>query len=249
MGKFLQCDGMAFREEKELVELLRGLKTHGVEALNFTLYGTEAYHDRFAGRQGDFSHMQRMLHHAVQLGFQTSVGVPLTKENVDQAQDLVAALEQHGVDTIRFSIPHGEGRGARLENIRLCSADLERIPEPIRNKLNQRVYQTEAEWCKMGGGEPEENRTLLISLTKENMDRLERTPFSQIIAETEALDEAYYAAFPSFRELLDRYGDGEGDRLYSRRDLFHRCRKQYAQEFGVSVYDVTDERYTGSRRY
>ena len=70
-----------------------------------------------------------------------------------------------------------------------------------------------------------------------------------IIAEVEALDDAYYAAFPSFKELLDRYGDKAGDKLYSRRDLFHRCRQQYAREIGIEVYDVTDERQCGSRRY
>ena len=249
MGKFLQCDGMAFREDKELDELLCNLKKHGVESLNFTFYGTEAYHDRFAGRQGDYAHMRRMLHHAVELGFQTSVGVPLNRENIHLVDALLKEIDDAGCENTRLFIPHGEGRGARLENIRLCAADLEGAPEKIRNKLNRRVYQTEAEWCKIGGGEPEENRALLISLTKENIDRLESTPFSQIIAAAEALDDAYYAAFPSFNELLDRYGDGEGDGLYSRRDLFHRCRRQYAKEFGVSVYDVTDERYTGSRRY
>ena len=65
----------------------------------------------------------------------------------------------------------------------------------------------------------------------------------------EALDDAYYGAFPTFQELLTLHGDLEGRKLYSRRDLFHRLRKQYAKEHGIHVYDVTDERQTGSRRY
>ncbi|MBQ3477007.1 MAG: hypothetical protein IJH25_02405, partial [Clostridia bacterium] len=60
---------------------------------------------------------------------------------------------------------------------------------------------------------------------------------------------AYYGAFPSFAALLDRYGDAGGQRLYSRRDLFHRCRRQYAKEHDIHIYDVTDERQSGSRRY
>ena len=115
--------------------------------------------------------------------------------------------------------------------------------------MNRKVYQTEAEWCKIKGGEPEQNRLLLISLTDENMDRLERMSVSEIIREVEALDEAYYGAFPSFAALLDRYGDAGGQRLYSRRDLFHRCRRQYAKEHDIHIYDVTDERQSGSRRY
>ena len=178
-----------------------------------------------------------------------SAGVPLTKENVDQAEPLLLDLEAHGGSNVRLFIPHGEGRGANLELIRLTGNDLSILGKETVSKLNRKVYQTEAEWCKIKGGEPEQDRALIISLTNENIDRLESMPFPHIISEVEALDEAYYAAFPSFRELLARYGDGKGDRLYSRRDLFLRCRRQYAREHGIQVYDVTDERQSGSRRY
>ena len=248
-GKFLQCDGLAFREEGEMKDWLAGLKNHGVEELNFTFYGTEAYHDRFAGRKGDHAHLLRMVRHAAQMGFKVSVIIPLTQENVGQADELIDVLESHGAKDVRLFIPHREGRGVSLESVRLSLDDLSRLSGSAKAKLNRKVYQTEAEWCKIGGGEPEQSRTLIISLTEENIERLEQTPFSEIIAEVEALDDAYYAAFPSFKELLDRYGDKAGDKLYSRRDLFHRLRKQYAKEHGIHVYDVTDERQTGSRRY
>ena len=248
-GQFLQCDGMAFRTEKELNELLGGMKAHGAKHLNFTVYGTEAYHDRFAGRKGDHAYLLRMMESAAKIGFQVSVGVPLTKENVAQVAELLQILGAHGGEDVHLLIPHGEGRGAQLESIRLSLDDLSKISEHARDKLNRKVYQTEAEWCKIKGGEPEQNRLLLISLTDENMDRLERMSVSEIIREVEALDEAYYGAFPSFAALLDRYVDAGGQRLYSRRDLFHRCRRQYAKEHDSHIYDVTDERQSGSRRY
>ena len=248
-GKLLQCDGLSLREDETMDEWLRGVQAHGVETLNFTVYGAEAYHDRFAGRQGDHAYLLRLMEHAARLGITVSVGVPLTKENVDQVDELLPILEAHGGGDVRLFVPHGEGRGAALERIRLSLEDLSHLREKNRHKINRRVYQTEAEWCKIDGGEPERYRVLLISLTQENLDRLETTPFSKILAETEMLDDAYYAAFPSFAELLRRFGDGEGSRLYNRRDLFHRCRKQFAREQNIHVYDVTDERYTGSRRY
>ena len=248
-GQFLQCDGMAFRTEKELNELLGGMKAHGAKHLNFTVYGTEAYHDRFAGRKGDHAYLLRMMESAAKIGFLVSVGVPLTKENVAQVDELLQILGAHGGEDVHLLIPHGEGRGAQLESIRLSLDDLSKISEHARDKLNRKVYQTEAEWCKIKGGEPEQNRLLLISLTDENMDRLERMSVSEIIREVEALDEAYYGAFPSFATLLDHYGDAGGQRLYSRRDLFHRCRRQYAKEHDIHIYDVTDERQSGSRRY
>jgi hypothetical protein len=248
-GKFLQCDGMAFRTETELNDLLCELKKHGVESLNFTFYGTQAYHDRFAGRNGDHEFLLCFMEMAARIGFKVSAGVPLTKENIEQMDDLFTELEEHGGRDTRLFVPHGEGRGAALENIRVSRDDLSMMSAQARAELNQKVYQTESEWCTIKGGEPEQNRSLLISLTNNNIGQLEQMPFSEIIAEVEALDEAYYAAFPSFKELLNRYGDREGNKLYSRRDLFHRCRQQYDKEFGIEVYDVTDERQSGSRRY
>ena len=71
----------------------------------------------------------------------------------------------------------------------------------------------------------------------------------QVLAEAEALDDAYYASFPTFPELAERYGDPGGKRFYRQRDLFYHYRRLYAEENRLSVYDVTDERQTGSRRY
>lgn len=248
-GRFLQCDGMVFRDERERKKLLHGLKEHGAGTLNFTFYGTEAYHDRFAGRKGDHAYLLGMMEAASEYGFHVTAGVPLNKENVGQADQLLHDLEVRGAQNVRLFIPHGEGRGAGLEDIRLTQDDLMGISEDARGKLDRKVYQSEAEWCKIKGGEPERHRALIVSLTRDNMDRLGSIPFEEIIAEVEALDEAYYGAFPAFEDLLAQYGDREGKRLYSRRDLFHRCRRQYAKDHGVRVYDVTDERQSGSRRY
>ena len=63
------------------------------------------------------------------------------------------------------------------------------------------------------------------------------------------LDEEYYAAFPDFKTLSEMYGDKNGDKMYGIRDLFAHYRAQYAKERNVRVYDVTDERCSGSRRY
>ena len=51
---FLQMNGFAFREEKELQELMLRIRKNGVELIDLTFYGNEEYHDRFAGRNGDY---------------------------------------------------------------------------------------------------------------------------------------------------------------------------------------------------
>ena len=70
-----------------------------------------------------------------------------------------------------------------------------------------------------------------------------------VLEEIEALDQEYYSAFPTFAELAEKYGDSEGKRLYRVRDMYHHYRSQYALEHKLDLYDVTDERQSGSRRY
>ena len=95
----------------------------------------------------------------------------------------------------------------------------------------------------------EKRRLILISLRTDNIADYEKRSALSVLDEIEALDEAYYASYPSFQELADRYGDPKGEKLYSYRDLFAWYRKRYADEYGVTVFDVTDETRSGSRRY
>lgn len=247
---FLQCDGMRLRDGEECRDLAKLMAGEGVRQLNFTFYGLRDYHDRFAGRQGDFDLLVGMLRAARDAGLAVSAGIPLTGENIGQAGALAAFLRRDaGCEAVRFFIPHGEGRGAALAPIRLRERELLTLPEEAAALLNREAYRPEWEWLA-GPGLPEETeRMLLLSLREDNIARYEAMEPASLLAEAEALDEAYYAAFPSFAALAERYGDRAGDRLYGRRDLFAHYRKLYAAEHGVSVYDVTDERQTGSRRF
>ena len=82
----------------------------------------------------------------------------------------------------------------------------------------------------------------------DNMDVYESRDVMSIIREIEALDENYYSTFPGFQELAKVYGDPNSEKLYRIRDLYHHYRMQYAQDHDIRVYDVTDERQSGSRR-
>ena len=93
-GRFLQMDGMAFRTPEEADALMKGLVTHGIRRVNFTFYGLEAYHDRFAGRKGDFAYLLTLAKSAVSNVLETSVGIPLTSENAEQTEELIELLEK-----------------------------------------------------------------------------------------------------------------------------------------------------------
>ena len=68
-GKFLQFDGMKMRSNDELEELFIQLKNKGIQLIDFTFYGMEAYHDKFAGRKNDFDFLWIMDHLAIAVCF------------------------------------------------------------------------------------------------------------------------------------------------------------------------------------
>jgi len=248
-AEYLQMDGMRMRTEEQLRQLTDDLHRAGVKQLNFTLYGLQAYHDDFAGRPGDFDLLLRTAEAALGQGQAVSAGIPLNRENAGQIDALLALLRGKGLEDIRLFIPHGEGRGAELEPVRFRQADFDALPPEARALLNHEIYKPEREWLAQAAFPVEERRMILLSMTPENIEAMEQTPFEDTLARVEALDEAYYAAFPSAEELARLYGDPAGEKYYRLRDLLHFYRRRYQREHGLSLYDVTDERQCGSRRF
>ena len=248
-AEYLQCDGMRMRNEKECAELMELLSSEGAGRLNFTFYGLEQYHDAFAGRKGEFANILRMMKAASEEGLELSAGIALTSENANQVDRLIDILNKTAeLSRIFLFIPHEEGRGASIADIRFTEEDEKKLSGESLALLSREIFKTEGEWIREGFP-VETKRTLIISLREDNMERYESMDPLDIVKEIEALDEAYYGSFPSLAELAKTYGDPEGKRYYRQRDLFHHYRKLYAVEHSVSVYDVTDERQSGSRRY
>lgn len=244
-GEFLQLNGMAMRSPAELRRLLAEVKARGVQLINLTFYGTEAYHDRFAGRKGDFRLLLDTLEAAENVGLPVAADMPLTEESAPMAEALIAQLAPQPV---RLFVPHSEGRGRTMEPIRLRLSTFEALPEHVRGLLNRRRSRTEAEWLAAGDFPVPEKRVLTLTLTAENIAHFEQQPFAETIAYLEALDEAYYGAMPPMAELAARYGDASSDRMYSLRDLQMRYERQYIAEKGLDLPDMNDERGHFSRR-
>ena len=248
-SKVLQFDGMKFRSEPELENLIAGLKEHGVEHLNFTFYGLQAYHDRFAGRKGDFGYMIHTISLALAHQMKVSAGFPLSHESVCQVDELIATLKRIGVEQITLFVPHEEGRGVSLNPIRFSKPDLCLMSEASKKMFNQDIYKTEADWVTSKQFDTTDNRVLIISLMPDNINKFEQMGFEEVITYVEDLDETYYSIVPALEELVELYGDSEGEMFYRQRDLYHHYQKRYIQEHGLDLYDVTDERQCGSRRY
>ena len=247
-GDFLQFDGMKFRTDGELEVLLRQLKERGIKLIDLTYYGTESYHDRFAARAGDYRLMINTLAKANEVGLDVTVSIPVTQENASQLDALITELKQYRTQRIACFIPHGEGRGHLLEPVRFSAADYANLRGDMRSRINRNRFKTESQWLH-SGFPTLEKRVLTVTLTPENVDFFESLPFADTITYLEKLDDDYYAAIPTVEELAQIYGDPNGDRYYSARDLYLNYQRRYIADHKLRIYDINDERQCFSRRF
>lgn len=247
-GEFLQFDGMRFRTDEELETLLRQLKEHGIKLIDLTFYGTESYHDRFAARTGDYRLMINTLQQANKVGLDVTVSIPITHENVDQMDELIAEMKHYHTQRITCFVPHSEGRGRLLDSVRFSKEDYEKLSENVRKRLNTNRFKTEKEWLQ-SGFPVNEKRVLTVTLRPENIDFFEGQTFEETIAYLEKLDDDYYATIPMVEDLAKIYGDPDGDRFYSARDLYLNYQRRYIADNGIAIYDINDERQCFSRRF
>ncbi len=248
-GDFLQLDGLKFRHNEELVKWLQSILLHGIRTIDLTFYGTQAYHDRFAGRKGDFWYMLDILKQANLLGLDVIISIPITKENAGQMEQLLDILSGFSIQNLRIFIPHREGRGASLENIRLTAPELEKLSPQVQSYINKARYKSEGQWIQDGVFTIPQNRMLGLSLTPDNIAFFENMSYADAIAYLEALDDDYYRTMPALEVLAERYGDPEGKKLFEQRDLYLYYQSQYIRENKLRLYDINDERQCFSRRY
>ncbi len=247
-GKFLQFDGMKFRGDRQLQELLATLGDHGIETIDLTFYGTREYHDRFAGRKGDFDYMMRILATANQVGLGVNAGVALNHENAGQAKMLISRLSAYDLKHLYCYIPHAEGRGAALNPVRFRQGDFDALEDSVKKYINTGKFRSESRWLREGVFPEPERRVLTLVLTPENVDYFESMDFGRIIAFLEKLDDSYYAEMPSLEDLADRFGDRENECWYSLYDLRLKYERLFQAQKRMKLYDIHDERQCFVRR-
>lgn len=247
-GRFLQLNGLAFRDEAETGRLIRSVYEEGVERIDLTFYGTREYHDHFAGRTGDFDFLLRLLSAANQVGLRADISVPLTRENMGQTEELLDRLSAYQLNSIFIFLPHSKGRGRVLDDLRLTKAEFETLSGRVKFHFSKVRYQTEAQWLRENTWPRAEARTLTLCLTPDNIEMLESMSAEEIVTYLERLDDAYYSAVPSLAELARMYGDKTGDRLFRIRDLHLKWQQMYLREHGAELYDMNEESHHFSVR-
>ena len=246
-GEFLQMDGMRMRTREELDALFANLKELGIKLIDFTFYGTKEYHDKFAARKGDFELMMNSLEVALEKGLDVEVGIPITKENMNQLDDLLNQLPKERIRVFIFT-PHSSGRGINLLDEKITLDDYEGLSDSVKGCFNRMRNKTPNEWLN-SQEMPPDKRVLTLSLFPTNIEYLENQIFEDTLKELEKMDEDYYSKVPDFQTLLERYADFQDTHLYSKKDLYLLYRKRFVEEEKIEVLDITDERFSGSLRY
>ena len=238
---FLQMNGFAFRDDPELLALMGRIRAEGVKLIDLTFYGTEEYHDRFAGRKGDYRFMTRMLSAAVQAELPVNISIPLLRSNLDQMRELRALLSAYPGIRFSFFLPHSKGRGRTLQDQRITRREFDTLPEEIRNTFVKIPHQTEAEWIADIGSRSFDERALTLVLDRDNIRRFEAMPAEEILSFLESLDDRYLSQLPSLPELAAKFGDPGNEQLFRIRDLVLKWQQRFIADTGNTIYDMHDE--------
>lgn len=245
-GTFLQMNGFAFRNPQEIGALMRTIRERGVELIDLTFFGTEEYHDRFAGRKGDFRFLLEMLTASKEAELPVNISIPLLRENLDQVSALHRMLSERGVQKFSFFLPHSKGRGRSIQDQRITRQEFDALPEDIRHAFVRVKHMTEEEWLSSGEIVDPIKRNLTLVLTPENMARLDALPAIDILTNLEGQDDHFLTRMPCASELAKRYGDPAGQQLFRLRDLLLKWQQRYISDTGNILYDMHDETHSFS---
>lgn len=220
-------NGTPLMDRSMLRDFLLSLKDAGAVAVQCTFYGVREQHDRWAGRNGDFDYLILVSEVAVECGLPRQEAVFLSREGIDDLPALMQTLDRVPGSPERSVAPWDyRGRGKTLESERPTAADLERLSDDLRGlvSLHSRHggYRSEAEWLeKIAGGDfPRKGRRYyILTLWEESIDHLASADSGAILQELRDTDERFHRAIPSLATLARLYGQQDGDRLYTVRDL------------------------------
>lgn len=240
-AEFLQLNGLKFRNLASLNNFIGNLKDNGIKMVDLTFYGTREYHDRFAGRKGDFDYLMDIIRTCNRHFLPVEISMPLFKDNIDQSEELFNTLNSLDIDHFFIFLPHSKGRGFRLENQRLTKDDFDRLPQIIRNNFTKVPVKTEAQWLLENDFPLEENRVLTMVL-RNGRKYLDLTA-EDIIRQLTEKDDIFYSKIPDNRTLAEMYGDKNSNRLYRKRDLIIKYRQLWTKEhpeFTATIEEYND---------
>jgi MoaA/NifB/PqqE/SkfB family radical SAM enzyme len=133
--RYLQINGIRFKNESELTEYLRNARKAGVTNIDTTFYGLEEYHDKFAARKGDFEYLIDILNTAIKLDIVPEPTFVILEDNKDQIEELVTLLQKYinADGAIHGFLQDYRGNGENLESVRLLRQSYDNLPDVVKH--------------------------------------------------------------------------------------------------------------------
>lgn len=113
----------------------RDLADAGLEYLQFTVFGLESTHDRFACRKGAFNSIVEAASAANRHGVTWTTGIMAHPDNLEELEEVRDRFTRLGATNLGIFTFEWQGRGTGIKRLR--EADLERLPESVRSPLNR----------------------------------------------------------------------------------------------------------------
>jgi hypothetical protein len=220
----LQINGLVFRPDDELKELLLEKKEAGFKSLSLTLAGLGRLHDLWCGRRGEYDFLMRIATLAGEIGFPRLEKLFLTESSWSGLPELIDSLSRipgevrREVQTVSYV-----GWARALEKERLTTATWEAQPGTVRDLVNMEGLKTESGWLELIDGgltDPEpESVFLMIRLREHNLDKFEQEDCQEIIDDLKKKQYSAWDALPALDRLAREFGDKRNDRFYHLREL------------------------------
>jgi len=220
---YMPVNGIRLRSEPEIEEFLAMLADGAVKRVNLTFYGMKEFHDRFAGREGDFDFLLEIARLVPRHGLERCESIYLLADSLAEIPSFLGELDRiPGLASRSMFTCDYRGRAKRLEEQRPTMEDIARLSDSVARFIDRESQRPESDWVHVissGEAPTKSTRNYLIPIWPENVAELESEECGRILSRLREADDKYHREVPPLEELARQYGDGNGRKVYALRDL------------------------------
>lgn len=218
----VRTGGVRFRSDDGIREWLSRWRDTGSTIVHGSFAGYREIHDWWNNRPGDYDFLMRIQQVAIEMEFQVSHTVFLTKNmlpSLDRLLEDLNRLPATPVNRWAFAPTYlGRARNSSAENQRITEEDRDRLAQnsALTETYTLRQGKSEREFIKELGANKARvpSHSLDLYVEDQNIRFLESAPCGRIVDDLRAKVEASYQAIPSSEELMSQYGDPDGTKVY-----------------------------------
>ena len=254
----IASNGFRRRTVEQWQAYLAALREAGTEYLEFTLYGRQATHDWFAGRQGSHTAIHSLAKMWRETGGKSAWSLVVHKHNLAELGQIRDEIGENYQAECPVWLWSYAGWGAGANELRIEQKDLEQLDLAIQAELSH--VKTEAGWAEelSGADDPafsndpqvmrivvDSSRQVKIPYTKVSgghdglsCDCLATDAVEDIMIKWQKAYEAWQASYPSIGQLCQKYSDEKSEKLYDKGSVIRKWSGAFEDEHRETHYAV-----------